>query len=596
MEQVQQAHLDALRECTAYLQSPHCRYLIRMHRTLACVIGTLLLAGHADAQQPPTPRPLADLVIRHAAVWTVDAAHPRATAVAVAGDSIVAVGTDAELQRWIGPRTQIIDAQGRTLLPGFTDSHVHFLMGSLALARVALGDATNLPDLRATLREWNSKNPGTGWVLGRGWKYAAIGGDGMPSKRDLDDIFPDRPVIFSAYDGHTSWVNSKALALAGITRDTPDPANGIIVRDAAGEPTGALKEKASALVNAIVPTPTAAETRDALRIGLRYASSLGITRVHSAHGDFELLPLLDALHAAGALSVRFDVGAFVDPPLLQPAFVAKLDSARLRYRGDWVSANLVKLMIDGVVESRTAAMLAPYTTDSSSSGALFWPVEAFTAAVTELDAKGFRVMTHAIGDRGIRTILDAYAAARLANGPRDRIQRIEHIETIDTADIARFGRDGVIASMQPLHAYPESDGIEGPWSRAIGAERASHAWLWKRIATDGGRIAFGSDWPVVTLNPWPGVQVAVTRQTELGAPPEGFVPTEKLDIATAIAGYTMGPALAAGREIKEGSITPGKLADFVLLERDPFSATPLQLAQMTVAMTIVGGRVVYQRP
>ena len=571
-------------------------YLPVMHRSLACVITSLLFATRADAQRPAASHAIADLVIRHAAVWTVDAAHPSATAVAVSGDTIVAVGTDAEMRRWIGPRTRIIDAGGRTLLPGFTDSHVHFLMGSFALARVALGDAKTMTDLRAILRAWQRKNPGTGWVLGRGWTYAMIGGDGMPSKRDLDDVFSDRPVIFSAYDGHTSWVNSTALALAGITRDTPDPANGIIVRDSVGEPTGALKEKASALVNAIVPRPTASETRHALLIGLRYASSIGVTRVHSAHGDFELLPLLDSLHAAGALPVRFDVGAFVDPPLLQPAFVAKIDSARLRYHDEWVSANLVKLMIDGVVESRTAAMLAPYTTDSSSSGALFWPVDAYTAAVTELDAKGFRVMTHAIGDRGIRTVLDAYAAARLANGPRDRIQRIEHIETLDTADIARFGRDGVIASMQPLHAYPEGTAGDGPWSRAIGPERASQAWLWKQIASGNGRLAFGSDWPVVTLNPWPGVQVAVTRRTENGTPPEGFVPSEQLDVATVIAGYTMGPAIAGGRDKKEGSITPGKLADFVLLARDPFSATPRQLAEMKVAMTIVGGRVVYRRP
>ncbi len=570
-------------------------YLPGMHRYLACVISCLLIGVHADAQRPAAAHPVADLVVRNAAVWTVDPAHPRATAVAVSGDTIVAVGTDADMRPWIGPRTRIIEARRRTLLPGFTDSHVHFLMGSFALARVALGDAKDMTDLRTTLRAWQRKTPGTGWVLGRGWTYAMIGGDGMPSKRDLDDIFPDRPVIFSAYDGHTSWVNSRALALAGITRDTPDPANGIIVRDASGEPTGALKEKASALVNSKVPTPTASETRHALLLGLRYASSIGVTRVHSAHGDFELLPLLDSLHTAGVLPVRFDIGAFVDPPLLQPAFVAKLDSARLRYAGDWVSANLVKLMIDGVVESHTAAMLAPYTTDSSSSGALFWPIDAYTAAVTELDAKGFRVMTHAIGDRGIRTVLDAYASARQANGPRDRIQRIEHIETIDTADIARFGRDGVIASMQPLHAYPEGAASEGPWSRAIGPERASHAWLWKQIATGNGRIAFGSDWPVVTLDPWPGVQVAVNRQTETGTPPNGLVASERLDVASAIAGYTIGAAIAGGREKKEGTITPGKLADFVLVARDPFNATPLQLATMQVDITIVGGRVVYRR-
>lgn len=567
-----------------------------MHtRALAAICG-LLIAAPTTAQRPAPPHPTADLVIRHAAVWTVDPAQPRAQAVAVAGDTIVAVGSDAVIAKWIGRRTRVIDAHGRTLLPGFTDAHVHFLMGSFALARVGLGDATNMSDLRATLRSWNLTHPGTGWVQGRGWTYGMIGGDGIPSKRDLDDIFPDRPVILSAYDGHTSWVNSKALGLAGITRDTPDPANGIIVHDSAGEPSGALKERASALVTKIVPQPTADETRNALQIGLRYASSLGVTRVHSANGDFELLPLLDSLRAANALPVRFDVGAFADPPMLQPAFVAKIDSARQRYRGDWVSANLVKLMIDGVVESHTAAMLAPYTTDSTTSGSLFWPPDAYTQAVTELDAKGFRVMTHAIGDRGIRTVLDAYATARRVNGPRDdRIQRIEHIETIDTADIARFGRDGVIASMQPLHAYPEGTEGEGAWTRAIGAERSSHAWLWKQIATGNGRLAFGSDWPVVTLNPWPGVQVAVTRQTEKGLPPRGFVPSERLDVATAIAGYTRGAAIAGGREKKEGSITPGKLADFVLLEGDPFSATPLQLAEMTVSVTIVGGHIVYTR-
>ncbi len=565
---------------------------MRLHS--ATVLG-LLVAGRSVALAHAPTHPIADLVIRHAAVWTVDPAHAHAEAVAVVADTIAAVGTDAEIRAWIGQRTRVIDAKGRTLLPGFTDAHVHFLMGSFGLARVTLGDAKNMTELRATLRAWQAKNRGTGWVLCRGWLYAAIGGDGIPSKRDLDDLFPDRPAMLSAYDGHTSWVNSRALAMAGITRDTPDPANGIIVHDATGEPSGALKEKASALVTRIVPTPTPAETKAALLIGLHHASSVGVTRVHSAHGDFDLLPLLDSLHAAGALPVRFDVGGFVDPPLLQPAFVAKLDSARERYRGDWVSANLVKLMIDGVVESHTAAMLAPYTTDTTSSGALFWPIEAYTQAVTELDAKGFRVMTHAIGDRGIRTVLDAYASARQTNGARDRIQRIEHIETIDPVDIARFGRDGVIASMQPLHAYPEDAASDGPWSRAIGAERASHAWLWKQIATGNGRIAFGSDWPVVTLNPWPGVQVAVSRQTEKGTPPNGFVPSERLDVAAAIAGYTMGSAMAGGRDKKEGSITPGKLADFVLVERDPFTATPMQLATMKVDMTFVGGRVVYRR-
>jgi len=563
-----------------------------MHTRLVIAAAGLLAAAGAHAQRPKSAA--ADLVVLHAAIWTVDPAHPRAEALAVSGDSIVAIGTDQQVRRWIGRRTRVIDAKGRTLVPGFTDTHVHFLMGSRALAQVALGDATDMASLRSILRTWQARNPGTDWVAGRGWTYGMIGGDGLPNKRDLDDIFPDRPVQLSAYDGHTSWANSKALALAGITRDTPDPPNGAIVRDAFGEPTGALKERASALVAKLIPPPTAAENLRALQIGLRYASSVGVTRVHSAHGDYELLPMLDSLRTAGQLPVRFDVGMFADPPALLPAFVARLDSARERYRGEWVSAGLVKLMIDGVIESHTAAMLAPYATDTSTSGSLFWSVDAFNDAIRTLDAKGYRLMTHAIGDRGVRTVLDAYALARDANGARERIQRIEHIETIDTADVPRFGREGVIASMQPMHAYPEGDG-EGVWTRAIGPERANHAWLWKQISDRGGRVGFGSDWPVVTLNPWRGVQVAVTRQTVSGTPANGFVGSERLDVATAIATYSMGGAIAGGRTAREGSITPGKLADFILLARDPFRASPAQLDAMLVDVTVVGGRVVFRR-
>lgn len=564
-----------------------------MHITRTLTAVAVAATSVAHAQVAPRSRP-ADLVVRHAAIWTVDSTRPRAEALAVIGDTIAFVGTDAAVTSWIGPRTRVIDARGRTVLPGFTDSHVHFTSGSLSLTKVSLGEAGSMADIRATLRAWRRTHPGRAWVVGFGWLYGSVGGDGIPDKRQLDDLFPDRPVFLSAYDGHTTWVNSAALRLAGITRSTPDPANGVIVRDAAGEPTGALKEKASALVSRLIPATMPAEERRALLQGLRYASSVGVTRVHSAHGDFDLLPVLDSLRRAGTLPVRFDVGVFVDPPALTPAFVARIDSARQRYQGDWVSAGLVKLMIDGVIETHTAAMLAPFTGDTAR-GALFWPVAGFTQAVTELDARGFRVMTHAIGDRGVRTVLDAYASARATNGNRPRIQRIEHIETIDPADIARFGREGVIASMQPRHAYPEGANDTGVWSRAIGRERAGRAWVWKQIRDNGGRLAFGSDWPVVTLDPWPGVQVAVHRQTEDGTPPEGFVPSERLDLATVIAAYTMGPAIAAGRERREGSITPGKLADVIMLVGDPFRATQRQLASMRVAMTVVGGRVVYER-
>ena len=561
---------------------------------VACALGLAgappLLAQPSGASTSLVP---ADLVVRHAAIWTVDAKRPRAEALAVLGGEIVAIGSEADVAPRIGPNTRVIDAKGRTVLPGFTDTHVHFLSGALGLTRADLEGAKDVTELRTRLTAYRASHPGTSWVLGRGWNYAMFGAEALPNKKYLDDLFPDRPVFLSGYDGHTSWVNSKALALAGITRATPDPANGAIVRDANGDATGALKEKASGLVSKLVPAPSRAEQVQALVAGMQLAATLGVTRVHSAGGDFEVLPLLDSLRQAGKLTLRFDIGYRLEPPALRPADLTAIEEARARYTGDWVSGGLVKLMIDGVIESHTAAMLGPYTDQPNTSGSMFWEPKAFAEAVKVLDGKGLRLMTHAIGELGVRTVLDAYAAAATANGARDRRHRVEHIETIAASDIARFGKDGVIAGMQPLHAYPDVNTTD-VWARNIGPERASRAWVWKRIRSAGGRLAFGSDWPVVTLNPWPGVQVGVTRQTEDGRPKGGFVPSERLSVAEMIAGYTLGAAVAAGRERREGSLATGKVADFIVLARDPFTASPKQLAEMRVAMTVVGGKVVVE--
>ncbi len=560
----------------------------------ALVLTTLAVPAALCAQARRAALPTADLVVRHAAIWTVDPTRPRAEALAVQGDSIVAVGTDAEIAPRIGTRTRVIDAKGRTVLPGFTDTHVHFLSGSLGLTRANLEGAKDVADLRTRLTAYRATHPGTAWVLGRGWNYAMFGAEALPHKKHLDDLFPDRPVLLSGYDGHTSWANSKALALAGITRTTPDPANGVIVRDQSGEATGALKEKATALVSRLVPSPTRAEQVQALLAGMKHASAFGVTRVHSAGGDFDVLPVLDSLHKAGGLTLRFDIGYFVDPPALRAQDLAKIEEARTRYTGAWVAGGMVKLMIDGVIESHTAAMLAPYSDDPTTSGAMFWKADAFADAVKVLDGRGVRMMTHAIGELGVRTVLDAYAAAAAANGTRDRRNRVEHIETVAASDIVRFGKDGVIAGMQPLHAYPDVNTTD-VWARNIGPERASRSWVWKRLSAGGARLAFGSDWPVVTLNPWPGVQVAVTRTTETGLPPGGFVPSEKLAVTDVIAAYTMGAAVAGARERREGSLTVGKVADLIMLTRDPFTATPAQLAELTVALTVAGGRVVFER-
>jgi hypothetical protein len=459
---------------------------------------------------------------------------------------------------------------------------------------VDLAGAKDVPDIQKRLRGYAAEHPGDGWILGRGWNYAMFGTETLPHKKYLDELFPDRPVFLGGYDGHTYWANSKALALAGITRETADPANGAIVRDPqTGEATGALKEAASGLVSKVVPKPTQAEKLLALRAGMKWANEHGITRVHSAGGDFEILDLYDEMRHRGDLSVRMYVAYFLNPPELRPQDLEAIDSARKRFHDAWIDAGAVKFMVDGVIESHTAAMLEPYTDDSSLKGKLFWEPERYNAAVAELQKRGLQLFTHAIGDYGVRTALDAYEYSTEKNHKRDLRPRIEHIETINAADIPRFGKLGVIASMQPLHSYPDSDTLD-VWARNIGPDRASRAWVWKSIADAGGHVAFGSDWPVVTLNPWEGIQTAVTRQTSEGKPEGGFVPGQRLTVAQAIEGYTLGAAFAGRREAAEGSVEIGKLADLIIVSQNVLEIAPANIAKTKVLTTIVGGRVVYQ--
>ena len=416
----------------------------------------------------------------------------------------------------------------------------------------------------------------------------------LPDKKYLDEVFPDRPAFLEGYDGHTYWANSKALALAHITKDTPNPPNGIIVRDPqTGEATGALKEAAQSLVAALIPKPTRGEKLAALRDGIRWANENGLTRVHSAGGDFEEFDLYDELLRHGDLTLRFYVSYFQDPPELRPQDISAIEDARKKYTGDWLSAGAVKFMIDGVIESHTAAMLGSYSDDPSLKGKLFWDPDKYKSAIAELDKRNLQLFTHAIGDYGIRTALDGYESALRLNHSSGRRPRIEHIESVSNADIPRFGKLRVIASMQPLHSYPNNDTLD-VWARNIGPERASRAWVWKSIAKDGGQLAFGSDWPVVTLNPFKGIQTAVTRQTSEGLPKDGFVPSQRLSVAEAIRGYTLGAAFAGFREKTEGSLEPGKLADLIILSQNLFQIDPHTIDKTKVLTTVVGGRVVFQ--
>lgn len=531
----------------------------------------------------------ADTILRHAKVCTLDRSRPWAEAVAIKGDRILAVGGD-ELAALRGERTAVIDAGGRLVLPGFVDCHVHFTSGSLGLDRVDLADARDLGDLRRMLREYAASRPGPGWILGRGWNYAMFGAGARPHRRDLDELFPDRPVLLVST--HLSWVNSPALALARITRDTPDPPHGRIVRDAGGEPTGVI-EGGRELLTGVVPEPTRAEKIAALRRGIRLANEHGLTRVHSAGRDFEELALFDELRRQGELTLRLYVAYFLNPPELRAEDLSRLEEAGRSFSGDWLAVGSAKFLLDGIVESRSAALLESYAGASGEKGRLEWEVARYRSAVAELDRRGIQLFTHAIGDRAVRTALDAYEAAARGNRTTGLRHRIEHVETCAAADLGRFGPLGVIASMQPRHAYPDDDTLS-TWATALGPDRVSRGFAWKSISTRGGRLAFGSDWPVVTLSPWPGLQTAVTRQTVDRNPAEGFNAGERLTVAEAIEAYTLGAAYAGRRETSEGSLEPGKLADLIMVSQDVFTVDPHEIGRTKVLLTMVGGRIVHQ--
>ena len=561
-------------------------------------LAVLLCTASISQAQGRVVEP-ADIIIVHGRVYTEDPKQPWAQAVATYRGKIVAVGDDTVIERRRGMGTKVIDAGGKLVLPGFVDCHIHFMEGSAKLAWVSLEGAKNLPEIRDKLRSYAAQNPGEGWILGHGWNYGMFGPGRLPDKKDLDDIFPARAISLEGFDGHTYWANSKTLALAGITRDTPNPPNGTIVRDpATGEPTGALEESATDLVDRVRPPMTRAEKLLALRTGMKWANQNGLTRIHAAgghflSGDFEDLDLYDEMRKRGDLSVRVEIAYFLDPPALRPQDLEAMESAKKKHSNDWLSAGVVKLRLDGVIESHTAAMLEPYTDEPAVKGALFWEPEKYKAAVAEIDKRGFQMFTHAIGDYAVRTALDAYENAETRNHTRDRRPRIEHIETIAPWDIPRFGKLGVIASMQPLHSYPDADTLD-VWVHNIGPERASRAWAWKSISDAGGHICFGSDWPVVTLNPWEGIQTAVTRQTADGKPAAGFVPEQRLTVAQVIDGYTIGAAFAGRREKTEGSLEVGKFADLTILSQNIFDINPHKIGTTKVVTTIVGGRIVYQ--
>ncbi len=575
----------------------------QFHKLCCWLFPAAIIFLLASTWAQSAPSPIADTVIVNARIYTVNVRQPWAEALAIRGDKILAVGDAKEIAAYRGASTQVIDAREHLVLPGFTDCHIHFLDGSLSLAQVNLDEAKTVSEIQKQVKTFADAHPDLPWVLGRGWNYTVFNPSGMPDKSYLDQIIPDRPVYLESFDGHTWWANSKALQLARITKKTADPAGGEFVRDSkSGEPTGAVKDDAAdEVVRRAIPEPRHQEVLEALRQGMREANQVGLVRaistdgVHVQGGDFGVLEIYDELRRQGQLSVRFQIAARMHPPVVTDAEIKKIEDARRRYHDEWIAAGAAKFFVDGVIEAHTAAMLAPYSDDAKQAGSLLWTPENYMRAVAKLDAAHIQIFSHAIGDRAVRLALDAYEDARKANHSQDSRPRIEHIETISTEDIPRFGKLGVIASFQPLHAYPDEE-LFTVWLPKAGPERAQRGFAWHSVADFGGVLAFGSDWPIVTQSPWPGMQNALTRQTRGGDPPGGFLPHERISLEDAIKAYTLGAAFAGHREKTEGSLEPGKLADLIVLSQNLFKVEPNQIANTEVLLTMVGGKAVYQAP
>ena len=535
------------------------------------IIVAICLAG-CCATSLAAP-PAADLIVTDAKIWTVDAARPTAEAVAVLGDRIVAVGSESEIAAWRGPKTSVIDAHGKRLLPGFNDAHVHFVSGGMQLDSVQLNDATSAEEMKRRVGERAAQTPKGEWITGGDWDETKWNPPRLPTRELIDPVTGDRPVFLSRYDGHMGLANSAALRAAGITRATPDPAGGVIVRDQRGEPTGALKDAAADLMDRVIPPLNHDQRVRAVRRALAHAASVGVTSVQHMVADFEDIAVYAELLERGELTTRI----YAAPLITQVDDVVKV-GVRHDFGGPYLRIGALKAFADGSLGSRTAYFFEPFLDEPTNHGLLsdeMQPLSLMRERMMKADAAGLQLCTHAIGDQGISTVLDLYAevARAHAGSPEDRRWRIEHAQHMAKKDFERMGTLHVIASVQPYHAIDD-----GRWAEArIGHDRASRTYAFRTLLEHGVRLAFGTDWDVAPLNPLLGLYAAVTRATLDGKHSAGWFPEQKLTIQEAIEAYTMGSAFAEFQDREKGSITPGKLADMVLLSEDILTIEPAKI-------------------
>jgi predicted amidohydrolase YtcJ len=549
-------------------------------------LASAFLVGCTMTSTSTTFEPIPTLAIVNARVWTGDAKRPWADAVLVTGDRISLVGSSAEVRKAARPITRVIDANGAMLTPGFIDAHVHFMDGGFGLTSVELRDAKTREEFVRRIKAHAATMPAGAWMLEGNWDHQHWGGE-LPRKDWIDSVTPNTPVFIQRLDGHMSLANSAALRAARVTRETKDVAGGEIVRDANGEPTGIFKDNAASIVDNAIPDPLPAQEDAALDAAMKFVAQQGVTSVHNM-GTWGHVAAFERAAKAGRLRTRI----YAAVPL--STWERLRDTVAARGKGDeWLHIGALKGFVDGSLGSHTAAMLAPFSDSPLDTGLFVNTPDDLYAWTKGADAAGLHVIIHAIGDKANRVLLDIYErVARESGDPkRDRRFRIEHAQHLAPPEFPRFAKLGVIASMQPYHAIDD-----GRWAdKVIGTERAKGTYAFRSLLDAKAPLAFGSDWFVAPPTPLEGIYAAVTRRTLDDARPNGWVPEQKITVEEALRAYTSGAARAEFMEKEKGTIARGMLADLTLIDRDLTRVQPDELRDAKVVLTIVGGRVVYER-
>lgn len=543
----------------------------------------------ACAREPANP---ADFVLRDATVYTVDSTRPRAEAVVVDDGRIVYVGSSDSAQAFVGSETEVLRLAGRMVLPGFHDTHVHPVSGGIELGECDLNAAATLDDVRRLVGACARRDTAAPWVRGGGWQLTLFPG-ANPARALLDSLVPDRPAYLSAADGHSAWVNSRALALAAVSRATRDPAKGRIERDENGAPSGTLREDAMDLVSRKLPPYSADDYLIGLERGLAMAARYGITTVHEASARESIASAYVRADSLGRLTARSILSLLVNSDAPVDSEVRRLSALRARSTRGLVRPAAAKIFMDGVIEAHTAALLAPYVDGAGDRGTLNLGAAKFDSLVETLDSAGFKVHVHAIGDRAIRTALDAFERQRARDGGRGPRHIVAHIQLFDSTDIPRFASTGTVADFQPLWAYAD-EYIKDLTEPKLGPRRSRYLYPIASLVSSGAIVAAGSDWSVSSMNPLEAIQVGITRRSLTDTTGAAWLPEQRVDLATMLRAYTLGGALASDHDSLTGTLSVGKAADLIVLSDDLLSLPVHRIARARVLLTLLGGRVVYR--